>query len=99
MTTSSTSTLTSSAEGRLLDPSDYIQQRGVLHWAEDYPLTSMIDTSRLVLRLAVESDVPELVRYQRENAAHLARWSPLSSAGVLSAEHWEDQGFAPARRV
>lgn len=51
----------------------------------------MIDTSRLVLRLAVESDVPELVRYQRENAVHLARWSPLSSADLLSAEHWEDQ--------
>lgn len=51
----------------------------------------MIETSRLTLRLATEDDVQELIRYHAENAAHLAPWSPASTADVLSADYWEDQ--------
>ena len=50
-----------------------------------------METPRLWLRLATETDVPELVRYQRENAEHLAPWSPLTSPAAQSAEYWESQ--------
>jgi [ribosomal protein S5]-alanine N-acetyltransferase len=47
-----------------------------------------ITTERLMLRLPEPHDVPALVRFHAENAAHLAPTSPRRPPDFLTAEYW-----------
>jgi ribosomal-protein-alanine N-acetyltransferase len=51
----------------------------------------IILTERLVLRLAAPADIPALLRYFTENAAHLAPTSPLLPPGLLTETYWQAQ--------
>ena len=55
------------------------------------PSPPLITTSRLVLRLADHSDVPALLRFYRENIAHLAPTSPLLPPDFLTEAFWLQQ--------
>lgn len=50
-----------------------------------------IYSKRLFLRLATPEDVPEILRYFRDNQTHLALWQPLWSANFLTVEFWQAQ--------
>lgn len=47
-----------------------------------------IATERLVLRLPTPHDVPALVRFHTDNAAHLAPVSPRPPRNFLTEEYW-----------
>ena len=51
----------------------------------------MIETERLVIRLAEAEDVPEIIRYYRENRDHLQPFSPVFASDVLDEAMWLDQ--------
>ena len=51
----------------------------------------MIETDRLVLRLAAVKDVPEVIRYYSDNRAYLQPFSPTFNAGFLDDETWLEQ--------
>jgi ribosomal-protein-alanine N-acetyltransferase len=51
----------------------------------------VIVTERLILRLAAPADIPALLRYFSENAAHLAPTSPLLPPGFLTESYWQAQ--------
>ena len=51
----------------------------------------MIETQRLVIRLAEGEDVPEIVRYYRENREHLEPFSPRYPADFLEEATWQEQ--------
>jgi len=51
----------------------------------------LIETERLVIRLAYGADVPEIVRYYRENRDHLQPFSPLFASDFLDESLWLDQ--------
>src|SRR5918998_4475503 len=55
------------------------------------PSLPLITTSRLILRLADNSDVPALLRFYRENVAHLAPTSPLLPPDFLTEAFWLQQ--------
>ncbi len=65
----------------------------------------VIVTERLTLRLAAPSDIPALLRYFTENAAHLAPTSPLLPADFYTETYWRAQSarnqeeFAAGRSV
>src|SRR5215207_3576565 len=48
----------------------------------------LITTTRLILRLADNSEVPELLRFYRENVDHLALTSPLLPPDFLTEAFW-----------
>ena len=52
------------------------------------PSLPLITTSRLILRLADNSDVPALLRFYSENIAHLAPTSPLLPPDFLTESFW-----------
>ena len=62
-------------------------------------------TNRLLIRVAEASDVPAVLRYYRENAAHLAPTSPLLPPDFLTDAFWvrqvarNDDDFAQGRAV
>ena len=51
----------------------------------------MIETERLVLRLARRDDVPGIVRYFEENRAHLAPWDPDRPDSFYTEGYWRDR--------
>ncbi len=57
-----------------------------------------IRTDRFVLRLAVPSDVPQLVAYRRENADHLEPFEPTPSPELISETWWERKVEADRRQ-
>jgi ribosomal-protein-alanine N-acetyltransferase len=51
----------------------------------------LIETERLFIRLAEAADVPEIIRYYRENREHLQPFSPAFSSDFLDEGLWLDQ--------
>ena len=51
----------------------------------------MIETERLVIRVADLSEVPEVVRYYRDNHAHLQPVSPTFGGEQLDEAAWREQ--------
>jgi ribosomal-protein-alanine N-acetyltransferase len=51
----------------------------------------VIETERLVIRLAKVEDVPEIVRFYSENREHLQPFSPAYRADFLDPSMWLDQ--------
>jgi ribosomal-protein-alanine N-acetyltransferase len=51
----------------------------------------VIVTERLILRLAAPSDIPALLRYFTENAAHLAPTSPILPPNFFTEPYWRAQ--------
>ena len=51
----------------------------------------MIETERLVIRLAEAEDVPEIIRYYRDNRDHLQPFSPVFAPDFLDEALWLDQ--------
>ncbi|MFN3428752.1 MAG: GNAT family N-acetyltransferase [Candidatus Sericytochromatia bacterium] len=47
-----------------------------------------LESDRLVLRLAGAEDVPAIIRYYRENEAHLAPYDPLKPANFYTEPYW-----------
>lgn len=61
----------------------------------------VLETQRLVLRLAAQEDVAEIIAYYTRNAEHLGPWEPDRPADFLTAPFWKervslyaDQAFA-----
>jgi ribosomal-protein-alanine N-acetyltransferase len=48
-----------------------------------------LETPRLILRLPQTKDIPEIIRYFRENEAHLAPFDPKRPDGFLSEAYWQ----------
>lgn len=48
-------------------------------------------TPRLILRMPVLEDAPAVVRYLKENRAHLAPWSPGFPTGFFTKPFWEER--------
>jgi ribosomal-protein-alanine N-acetyltransferase len=51
----------------------------------------LIETDRLVIRLAEVADVPEVIRFYRENREHLQPFSPTYPADFLDEATWIEQ--------
>ena len=51
----------------------------------------MIETERLVIRLAKVDDVPEIIRFYSENRVHLQPFSPAYKPDFLDPSMWLDQ--------
>jgi ribosomal-protein-alanine N-acetyltransferase len=54
-------------------------------------LTTLIQSDRLTLRLPEDGDVPEIIRFYRENRQHLQPWSPTFPPELFQSEYWRDQ--------
>jgi ribosomal-protein-alanine N-acetyltransferase len=54
-------------------------------------MTALVRSERLELRLPEDGDVPELVRYYRENRDHLQPWSPSFSPEIFTPAYWTRQ--------
>ncbi|HEX9476197.1 MAG TPA: GNAT family N-acetyltransferase [Candidatus Dormibacteraeota bacterium] len=59
----------------------------------------MIETQRLLVRLPDAADVPEIIRYYRENRDHLQPFSPTYSADLLDEATWLEQVPNRAREL
>ena len=57
----------------------------------------MIETDRLIIRLADAGDVPEVIRYYGANRDHLQPFSPTFAADLLDAQAWTEQVAARER--
>jgi [ribosomal protein S5]-alanine N-acetyltransferase len=57
----------------------------------------MIETQRLIVRLPELADVRDIVRYYRDNMAHLQPFSPTYTAGFLEVATWTEQVHFRAR--
>src|SRR5260370_40374152 len=55
------------------------------------PPLPRIRTPRLILRLAEIEDVPEILRFVRENREFLARWEPRRTEAYYSEDYWKRQ--------
>jgi ribosomal-protein-alanine N-acetyltransferase len=51
----------------------------------------VIETDRLVIRLPEVADVPEIIRFYRENGDHLQPFSPTYTADFLDEATWIEQ--------
>jgi len=51
----------------------------------------LIETDRLIIRLAEPSDIPEIVRFHRENSAFLQPFSPTFGPELFDEAEWRDQ--------
>jgi ribosomal-protein-alanine N-acetyltransferase len=54
----------------------------------------LLETERLILRLAEPRDAPELVRYFTENREHLAGSRPRMTPEFFTEEFWRNQAHA-----
>jgi ribosomal-protein-alanine N-acetyltransferase len=52
---------------------------------------ALIETERLLIRLAGAEDVPEIIRYYRENRAYLQPFSPAFGPELLDPAAWLEQ--------
>lgn len=50
-----------------------------------------LESDRLFLRMGAAEDVPEIVRYYRDNRAHLAPWDPARPAEFYTEAYWHEQ--------
>ncbi len=50
-----------------------------------------IRTPRLILRMAEQEDVPEIVRFVRENREFLQPWEPRRTEAYYSEDYWKRQ--------
>jgi ribosomal-protein-alanine N-acetyltransferase len=57
----------------------------------------LIETDRLIIRLAEVADVPEVVRFYNENRPHLQPFSPTFASEFLDEAMWVEQVQARAR--
>ena len=57
----------------------------------------MIETERLIIRLAELADVPEIIRFYAENHDHLQPFSPTFGPGFLGEPAWAEQVNGRAR--
>src|SRR4051812_46186990 len=48
-----------------------------------------IDTPRTVLKLGEEGDIPAILRYYTDNAAHFAATSPARALKFLTESYWK----------
>ena len=51
----------------------------------------MIESERLIIRLPEAADIPEVIRYYRDNRAHIQPYSPTFPPEFLDAHTWLDQ--------
>jgi ribosomal-protein-alanine N-acetyltransferase len=51
----------------------------------------LIETARLVIRLPLVSDVPEVIRYYADNRSHIQRFSPTFAPDFLEVPTWLEQ--------
>jgi ribosomal-protein-alanine N-acetyltransferase len=51
----------------------------------------VLETDRLLLRLGVEQDIPEIIAYHRDNAEHLAPWQPTWTEAIYTHEYWAER--------
>lgn len=58
----------------------------------------VLKSERLVMRIPVESDAPELLRYRIDNRAHLAPWEPVREQVYYTLGHCL-QAIADARET
>ena len=49
----------------------------------------VLRTPRLLLRTAVESDIPVILKYLSENREHFAAWGPPKPPNFETHEHWQ----------
>jgi ribosomal-protein-alanine N-acetyltransferase len=49
----------------------------------------MLNSERLVLRLATPEDIPEIIRYYRDNQAYLEPFEPSRDEGFYSEMYWD----------
>lgn len=47
-----------------------------------------LETQRLILRLPTREDVPEILRYYRENKRHLTPFEPLRTPEFYTQQYW-----------
>lgn len=47
-----------------------------------------LESSRVILRLAKQDDVPAIIRYYTENKVHLATFEPLRSSDFYTESYW-----------
>ena len=59
----------------------------------------MIETERLTIRLADAADVPEIIRYYRDNLDHLQAWSPAFGLELLDPTSWVEQVASREREL
>src|SRR5437879_11748696 len=59
----------------------------------------LVETERLIIRLADASDVPEIIRYYRENRAHLQPFSPAFEPELFDPAAWREQVAARQREL
>ncbi|MBD1901551.1 GNAT family N-acetyltransferase [Trichocoleus sp. DQ-A3] len=51
----------------------------------------LIYTPRLLLRMGTQEDVPEIVKFYRNNQGHLSLWQPFWPDNFLTHEFWQEQ--------
>src|SRR5260370_4024314 len=54
-------------------------------------MPALMEPERLVIRLADAADVPEIIRYYRQNRDHLQPYSPVFASDFLDEAVWLDQ--------
>lgn len=61
----------------------------------------VLDTERLVLRLAQQDEAEAVVDFFLRNEAHLGPWEPSRPAGFFTVEHWRErlEGYREHSRV
>jgi [ribosomal protein S5]-alanine N-acetyltransferase len=55
------------------------------------PLSPLVESERLQLRLPEDSDVAAIVHYYRRNREHLQPWSPTFADQMFRLDYWFDQ--------
>lgn len=50
-----------------------------------------LSSDRLFLRMGTSADVPEILRFYRDNQAHLAPWDPARPPEFYTEAYWHDQ--------
>ena len=83
--------------GYVLDPDGHVlafavsaQPKSDGDTINDRPLPN-IRTERLILRLPSVSDIPEIIRYFKENESHLAPLEPKRPDGFYTEEFWRSR--------
>ncbi len=54
-------------------------------------MTVALRTSRLILRLAMQEDIPAILRYLSESQEFLAPFEPIQPTGFQTKQYWRDQ--------
>jgi [ribosomal protein S5]-alanine N-acetyltransferase len=54
-------------------------------------MTVALRTSRLIVRLAMQEDIPEVLRYLTDNRDFLAPFEPIQPTGFYTKRYWREQ--------